>query len=153
MKVTLTALAVGMEAFPLYSHRSSPKVFTQPQLFACLVLKVFYRTDYRGIEEQLRDIPALRQWIGLGECVGCELRAIKYWHQCREMRLMTIVHDVMIVLLLKEVFERAGLIPKEKASAVAKARLMNTNFSDDMDQAAFCAASSCFFACRRVPWI
>lgn len=54
-----------MEAFPLYSHPSSPKVFTQPQLFACLLLKVFYKTDYRGIEAQLREIPALHQWIGL----------------------------------------------------------------------------------------
>jgi hypothetical protein len=68
-KVTLTALAVGMEAFPLYSHPNSPKVFTQPQLFACLVLKVFYKTDYRGVEAQLHDLPALRQWIGLRERV------------------------------------------------------------------------------------
>jgi hypothetical protein len=35
-------------ALLLYSHRNSPKKFTQHQLFACLVLKNFLRTDYRG---------------------------------------------------------------------------------------------------------
>jgi hypothetical protein len=35
-------------ALLLYSHRNSPKKFTQHQLFACLVLKSFLRTDYRG---------------------------------------------------------------------------------------------------------
>lgn len=64
-KVILAALAVGKEALPDYSHRFSPKVFTQPQLFACLALMAFLRTDYRGAEGHLRDLPAYRQWLGL----------------------------------------------------------------------------------------
>jgi hypothetical protein len=43
------ALAVATAALPAYAHRTSPKKFTQPQLFACLVLKTFFKTDYRGI--------------------------------------------------------------------------------------------------------
>ena len=43
------ALAAGKEAFSDYSHRYSPQIFTQPQLFACLVLKEFEKKDYRGI--------------------------------------------------------------------------------------------------------
>jgi len=64
-KVALVALEVGKEALPDYSHRFSPKVFTQPQLFACLVLKQFFRTDYRGIMGILADTPNLCQSIGL----------------------------------------------------------------------------------------
>jgi len=64
-KVALAALDVGKEALPDYSHRFSPKVFTQAQLFACLVLKEFFRTDYRGIVAILADSPDLRQVMGL----------------------------------------------------------------------------------------
>jgi len=63
--VALTALAVGRQVYADYSHRYSPKVFTQPQLFACLVLMGYLRTDYRGIEAHLRDLPAYAQWLGL----------------------------------------------------------------------------------------
>jgi hypothetical protein len=64
-KVALVALDVGKEALPQYSHRFSPKVFTQAQLFVCLVLKEFFKTDYRGIAAILADTPDLRQVIGL----------------------------------------------------------------------------------------
>jgi hypothetical protein len=37
--VAMVALAAGKEAFSNYSHIYSPKKFTQPQLFACLVIK------------------------------------------------------------------------------------------------------------------
>lgn len=64
-KVILAALSVGKDALPEYSHPCSPKVFTQPQLFACLALMVFLRTDYRGIEAYLRDFTVIAQWLGL----------------------------------------------------------------------------------------
>jgi Transposase DDE domain len=54
--------ALGAAAYALrpYSHKFSPKVFTQRQLFACLVLKVFFKTDYRGISTMLSDLADLR---------------------------------------------------------------------------------------------
>jgi Transposase DDE domain len=64
-KVARVALAAGKEAFSDYSHRFSPKKFTQPQLFACLVLKEFERKDYRGIAALLEDATDLRDEIGL----------------------------------------------------------------------------------------
>jgi hypothetical protein len=67
-KVAQVALSAGKEAFNDYSHPCSPKKFTQPQLFACLVLKEFEKKDYRGIEQLLWDCPDLRQVIGL-KCV------------------------------------------------------------------------------------
>jgi hypothetical protein len=64
-KVALVALAVAEQSLPAYSHRFSPKTFTQPQLFACLTLKTFFRTDYRGVTAILADMPGLCQAIGL----------------------------------------------------------------------------------------
>ena len=63
--VILVALAVGRKSLADHAHRCSPKVFTQPQLFACLALMAFLRTDYRGIEHHLRDCPYWQQLIGL----------------------------------------------------------------------------------------
>lgn len=64
-KVALVALAAAKESLPEHPHPNAPKKFTQPQLFACLVLKRFYQLDYRGIWAMLRDWPAMRGWLGL----------------------------------------------------------------------------------------
>lgn len=49
--IALTAYHTAQKVFPNYRHRFSPKKFTQSQLFTCLVLKSFFKTDYRGIVE------------------------------------------------------------------------------------------------------
>jgi hypothetical protein len=64
-KVVRAALRVATRVLPEYSHHMSPKKFTQRQLFACLVLKIFFKTDYRGICTYLADMPELRRVIGL----------------------------------------------------------------------------------------
>jgi hypothetical protein len=61
----MAALATAQRALPLYSHRNSPKKFTQHQLFACLVLKNFLKTDYRGVVAHLADSPSLIETLGL----------------------------------------------------------------------------------------
>jgi len=63
--VALEALAAAQAALPEYSHPCSPKTFTQPQLFACLVLKAFFRTDYRGVVAILADLADLTAALGL----------------------------------------------------------------------------------------
>jgi hypothetical protein len=63
--VLLAALATAERALPAYSHRCSPKKFTQQQLFACLVLKSFLKTDYRGIVAHLADCPSLLEVLKL----------------------------------------------------------------------------------------
>jgi hypothetical protein len=65
VKVARVALKVGAKALPPYSHPKSPRRFTLPQLFGCLALKVFFKTDYRGIEQILRDFPNLCKELGL----------------------------------------------------------------------------------------
>jgi len=61
----LAALATARQALPLYSHRNSPKKFTQHQLFACLVLKSFLKTDYRGLVAHLTDCRSLVETLEL----------------------------------------------------------------------------------------
>ncbi len=48
-----------------FANRFSPKRYTQHQLFACLTLKVFFKTDYRGIVQLLRDLSDLRRVLRL----------------------------------------------------------------------------------------
>jgi hypothetical protein len=62
--ILLTALSVGQAKLADYSHRNSPKKFTQPQLFACLVLKSSLGLDYRGLEGPLDETALLRAILG-----------------------------------------------------------------------------------------
>lgn len=63
--VALEALASARAALPDYSSRFSRHDFTLAQHFACLVLKSFFRTDYRGIAAILADLPDLCAALGL----------------------------------------------------------------------------------------
>jgi hypothetical protein len=63
--VPLAALVTAKQALPPYSHRHSPKKFTQHQLFACLVLKGSLKTDYRGVVAHLADCTSLVEVLGL----------------------------------------------------------------------------------------
>jgi hypothetical protein len=65
LRVTREALAVAQRRLPCYCHKFSPKKFTQPQLFACLVLKAFLKADYRGLAAHLADHSDLRDALGL----------------------------------------------------------------------------------------
>ena len=48
-----------------YSSKFSRHDYTQHQLFALLALREFLKTDYRGLEEILRDWAELRDALGL----------------------------------------------------------------------------------------
>ena len=65
LKILKEAHEVGRAAFEDYSHEYNPRKYTQPQLFACLVLKAYFCMDYRGISEVLRDCGDFRDAIGL----------------------------------------------------------------------------------------
>src|SRR4051812_24936640 len=67
LRLAQTALATAQQALPPYSSKFSRKDFTQPQLFALLVLRQFLKQDYRGLEELLRDWSDLRQALGLAK--------------------------------------------------------------------------------------
>ena len=67
LAVAYAAFIVGKGAFSLWSHERSPHTFTQPQLFACLVLKEFFTTDYRGIAAILQDSSDMRRILELNK--------------------------------------------------------------------------------------
>lgn len=64
-KILRVGYLIGKLSLPDYAHKYSPKTYTQPQLFACLVLKEFLHRDYRGIEDLLKDTPDLAAVIEL----------------------------------------------------------------------------------------
>ncbi len=64
-RVAVVAIAVGNRTLPAYGHRFSRHDFQLAQLFACLVLRKFFRTDYRGIIAILDDWPLGRELLGL----------------------------------------------------------------------------------------
>jgi len=65
--VAVVAYATAKRSLPPYLHLKSPKKFTQHQLLTCLVLREFFTTDYRGIEEILKDSSDLRKILELSE--------------------------------------------------------------------------------------
>lgn len=67
LAVARVAYAVARESLPLYSHKRSPHRFTLSQLAACLTLKEFFTTDYRGITEIIADSSDIRKALELTE--------------------------------------------------------------------------------------
>lgn len=64
-RILQVAHQLGKQRLRTYWHRFSPKKFTLPQLFACLVLKEFLRLDYRKLSALLEDAPSLAAAIDL----------------------------------------------------------------------------------------
>src|SRR5262245_30394155 len=64
--VAREALRLAQGALPAYSSKFSRKDYTQHQLFALLALKTFFKTDYRGAVQLLKDFAELRDDLGLG---------------------------------------------------------------------------------------
>ena len=64
-KVARAAFKIAKSTLLQYAHHYSPQKFTQPQLFVCLVLKIFFKTDYRGIVAILKDSPDLCKCFNL----------------------------------------------------------------------------------------
>lgn len=63
--VAQEALRLARESLPAYSATRSRKDFTAHQLFAILALKIFLKTDYRGVVAFLADFAELREDLGL----------------------------------------------------------------------------------------
>jgi hypothetical protein len=67
LRLARHAHLVGCQSLRAFSHPFSPQRYTQPQLFTCLVLKTFFKTDYRGIVALLQDHSDLRAILGLSQ--------------------------------------------------------------------------------------
>lgn len=67
LTVARTAYAAGRSALPKYAHKFSRNDFTCAQLFAVLVLRKFFKTDYRGVIAYLAEWAELRAALELHE--------------------------------------------------------------------------------------
>jgi len=65
--VAREALRLAQARLPAYSSKFSRKDYTQHQLSACLALKTFFKTDYRGAVQLLHDFAELREELGLAD--------------------------------------------------------------------------------------
>lgn len=65
LEIAHWAFAIGKASLPDYSHAKSPHKYTQPQIFALLVLKQFFQEDYRGIAIVVGDFSELRSALQL----------------------------------------------------------------------------------------
>jgi len=63
--VARAAYESAKRSLPAYHHIKSPHKFTQHQLVACLVVKEFFTTDYRGVEQILKDSSDLQHILEL----------------------------------------------------------------------------------------
>jgi hypothetical protein len=62
--VAREALMIGRQSLPAYANKFSRRDYTLAQLFALLVLRKFFRTDYRGV------VTIVGQWAELREILG-----------------------------------------------------------------------------------
>lgn len=112
LRLAEVALAVGKSALPAYSSKFSRKDFTQPQLFALLVLRKFVKADYRAMEALTYEWSDLRKLLGLKKVP--HFSTLCY----AEERLMG---DGSFPKLLKAVTAKAkglGLIGKKPEAAI-----------------------------------
>lgn len=67
VRIVGLALRVARKHLTDHPHKFAPRKFTQPQLFACLILKAHLGCTYRKVEEMLHLMPAVRETLGLEE--------------------------------------------------------------------------------------
>lgn len=111
--VAYLAYVTAQRSLPPYLHLKSPKKFTQHQLVACLVLKEFFTTDYRGIEEIINDSSDLRKILDLD-------RAPDYTTLCKAAKRLTgkSVLDKLIKEILTIAIERKIMKKNVSLSAI-----------------------------------
>jgi len=71
VRVVQLSMSLGRKYMMAYSCQQAPKKFTQPQLFTCLILRMYLKTTYRGIIEQLEVSGELRKAMGLTQLPHC----------------------------------------------------------------------------------
>lgn len=126
--VLITAYRVAQRSLKAYSHRCSPKKFTQHQLFAVLVLKNFLKTDYRGVAQHLQDCTTLADAI--------ELENIPHFTTLQKASQRLLMTAPVRALLDETVRRRMG-----RRSRVPTAAIDSTGLE--------CSSASAYFVRRR----
>ena len=104
--VLLTALKIAKSSLPAHRHRNSPRKFTQHQLFACLVLKNFLKTDYRGLVEYLADCDSLANSIEL----TCIPHYTTFQKAAKRLLVSKFVHQLLDETVKKQMRRRKRVV-------------------------------------------
>jgi hypothetical protein len=127
-KVFRLAHEIGKQHLPDYANEFSRKDFTEPQLFACLVLREHQKKSYRGIEALLADSPAWLDDLGMTHAPDHNTlcRAFK---RIMEPRLVELMLDAMAKLgREKKLIRRDRLKPLTLDSTMFESRHVSRHY-------------------------
>jgi hypothetical protein len=128
-RVAELAMQLGAKHLADYGATRSRHDFTQRQLMACLILRAYLKTTYRGMVEHLQISPPLRKQLGLGEDLPHYTTLQKFSARSKVLEIA----DAMI----KTIARAHGQIePEPKAAAMDATGLETTT-------------ASAHFQCRR----
>lgn len=127
------AYRLGNKHLPAYASRFSRHDFTLSQLFACLVLKQFYKLDYRALEGLLEDSPDLLRAVGLSRAPHRSTLCDAFAKLCREEHFSPMLDE------LASAFEKAGLLklgtlPVAVDSSMFESRHVSRHFERRREQ-------------------
>jgi hypothetical protein len=124
LTVARMALSAASEVLADYARPTSPKKFTQPQLFACLIVKEFTRNDYRGMMVLLSEWSDLRGVLGL-------TRVPHFTTLCQaEKRLLRKpIAETLLAAILGQCRDAKLLAPKTKLAAIDSTGLETRHIS------------------------
>ena len=87
--VARLAMKLGREHMSDYGAVTSRKDFTQRQLMACLVLRAYLKTTYRGVIEILETSEALRAELGMKEKLPHYSTLAKFCERSAVLEILT----------------------------------------------------------------
>jgi hypothetical protein len=128
-QVTALAMQLGSRHLADYGANTSRHDFTQRQLMACLVLRAYTKTTYRGILELLTVRPSLRKELGLTDKLPHYSTLAKFSERSQVLEIA----DAMIRTIGRASF---GQSPEPTAAAMDATGLETTT-------------ASAHFQCRR----
>jgi DDE family transposase/transposase-like protein DUF772 len=128
-RVADLAMQLGGRHLADYGATTSRHDFTQRQLMACLILRAYLKTTYRGVLELLAVSPSLRRCLGLSEKLPHYSTLAKFSDRSKVLEIV----DMMIQSIARAVGQRE---PNPEAAAMDATGLETTT-------------ASAHFQCRR----
>jgi hypothetical protein len=104
--VALVAYLTAKRSLPPYRHLKSPKKFTQHQLAAILILREFFKTDYRGIEAIIKDSRDLRKILELRDEVPHFSTLQKAAHRIKKHELDALLRGFLDLAVRTKVLKK-----------------------------------------------
>ena len=129
LEVARLSLKFSTRYMQPYSHCKSPHKFTQAQLMACLILRAYLKTTYRGVIEMLQASQALQNRLGLQRLP--HYSTLKYFADRSDT--LAIV-DAILADVVRQVVKQSGA--EDQAVAIDSTGLEST-------------AASAYFNMRR----